>query len=86
MEELDEVQGLIRYLSPSVFAVQMLFLLGRFYDACLLVCKRVSVLFFSLFRALLEGERMALQDANRRVTQQPRERVIGMIFKYKSTV
>lgn len=86
MEEVDELQGLIRYLSPSVFAVQMLRYSGGFAMRVLLVCKRVSVLLFSLFRALLEGERMALQDANRRMTQQPRERVIGTILQSKSTV
>lgn len=82
MEELDEVQRLIRYLSPSLRYRGT----RAVYDARLLVFKGVSVLFSCLFRALLEGERMALHDANRRMTQQRRERVIGTIFKYKNTV
>lgn len=32
---------------------------------------------FSLFRALLEGERVGLQDAQRRTSQHQRERIIG---------
>lgn len=31
-----------------------------------------------LFRALLEGERVGLQDAQRRVNQHQRERIIGI--------
>lgn len=83
MEELDEVQRLIRYLSPLRY---------RYwgpragFDARLLVFKRISVLFSCLFRALLEGDRMALQDTNRRMTQPQRERVIGRTLKYKHTV
>lgn len=80
MEELDEVQRLIKYLSPLRYRPRAVF------DARLLVCKHISVLFSCLFRALLEGERMALQDANRRMTQQQRERVIGRTFKYRNTV
>lgn len=37
-------------------------------------------LFF--FRALLEGERGGVQDAQRRVNQQQRERVIGTFLKH----
>lgn len=42
----------------------------------------------SLFRALLEGERVGLQDAQRRVNQHQRERIIGSVLtsiKYIST-
>lgn len=37
---------------------------------------------FFLSRALLEGERVGLQDAQRRMNQHQRERVIGTFLKY----
>ena len=36
---------------------------------------------FIFFRALLEGERVVLQDANRRMGEHQRERVIGTLNK-----
>lgn len=45
-----------------------------FHVFCLVSC---------LFRALLEGERVSLQDAHRRVNQHQRERVIGNVLAYR---
>lgn len=55
-------------------------------DARALVFKGVIVLLSCLFRALLEGERMGLQDANRRMNPQQRERVIGKVAQCKYSV
>ena len=41
------------------------------YVFCLVSC---------LFRALLEGERVGMQDANRRVNRHQRERIIGTVL------
>lgn len=38
---------------------------------------KVFCLVSCVFRALLEGERLGLQDAHRRVNQHQRERIIG---------
>lgn len=35
----------------------------------------------SLFRALLEGEKIGLQDVHRKVIQPQRERIIGTVLK-----
>lgn len=88
MDQVDEVQRLIRYLPPSSRYRWANVELSRdarlFYGGRSLGFQPVSVLSSCLFRALLEGERRGLQDTNGRMTQQQRERVIGTASKYKN--
>lgn len=87
MAELNDVHGLVRYLTLTFFFYMGKIIMlrkednQRFIMTYLPLSSNVFCLVSCLLRALLEGERVRLPDAHRRVTQHQRERIIGTVFK-----